>query len=334
MGSSFRRLAESGAAMRIASAGPAAERRCVERWRPASTSASGETSVHVLHGTAAAGRSGGLLEEAGFVLVEQIYYHEPLELIAQETEVAILIVDLCVDDGEGLAMLGEASRRLTERPWVQIVALGEQDFHLAVKAMHEGATAFLESGADAAATGKLLDGLREKARDRRWRFDLAYEQAPRRKELGERLARLVRDLEALNGIVARPAREAPASLACDRIALIRLVRFIGEVRDTRNEIFGASLFADPCWDILLELGRSHLAGTTLSASSLGSSARTPLSTIVRKLDELEAQGLIERRPDPIDGRRKLVRLSDSGFGCLLQFLDKAAQAARAFTGSA
>ncbi|MBU0554492.1 MAG: MarR family transcriptional regulator [Alphaproteobacteria bacterium] len=44
-------------------------------------------------------------------------------------------------------------------------------------------------------------------------------------------------------------------------------------------------------------------------------------TLTRTLDMLEADGLVERLPDPTDRRNKLMRLTPNGFQVLAQMLD-------------
>jgi MarR family transcriptional regulator, lower aerobic nicotinate degradation pathway regulator len=54
-----------------------------------------------------------------------------------------------------------------------------------------------------------------------------------------------------------------------------------------------------------ELGPSNQA-------TLGRSAELDRSDVVGALDELESKALVERSPDPDDGRRKIVRITPGG----------------------
>lgn len=79
----------------------------------------------------------------------------------------------------------------------------------------------------------------------------------------------------------------------------------------RDGLFGSRLFADPAWNILLDLivwqGVRRLS---VSDACLG--ARTPHATAMRYLTELIGRGLVVRNPDPTDGRRNFVELSSRG----------------------
>ncbi len=54
----------------------------------------------------------------------------------------------------------------------------------------------------------------------------------------------------------------------------------------------------------------HAAGLSQNALALRVGVEAP--TLVRTLDQLEGQGLVERRPSPRDRRANLVRISQTG----------------------
>ena len=88
----------------------------------------------------------------------------------------------------------------------------------------------------------------------------------------------------------------------------RDVRALLKLRRNRDRFFDASLFADPAWDILLELYASSLGQYRMSVSSLCAGAGVPATTALRWINHLEEKGLISRRPDPTDGRRCFIML--------------------------
>lgn len=79
-------------------------------------------------------------------------------------------------------------------------------------------------------------------------------------------------------------------------------------RQRRVTMFPANIFADPAWDILLDLFVADLAGKNISISSACLASGVPPTTALRWLKRLEEKDLIERIPDPFDGRRVYVRL--------------------------
>jgi DNA-binding MarR family transcriptional regulator len=86
------------------------------------------------------------------------------------------------------------------------------------------------------------------------------------------------------------------------------VRAMLASRRRRADYFDASLFADPAWDILLDLYAADQEGVSVSVSSLCIAASVPATTALRWIVRLEAVGLICREPDPFDGRRDFLQL--------------------------
>ncbi|HZV50709.1 MAG TPA: MarR family transcriptional regulator [Candidatus Dormibacteraeota bacterium] len=59
------------------------------------------------------------------------------------------------------------------------------------------------------------------------------------------------------------------------------------------------------------LGRLDRDGAC-SVSDLAAAERMRPQSMAQIVSELEAEGLVERRPDPADGRRALIELTDEG----------------------
>lgn len=91
------------------------------------------------------------------------------------------------------------------------------------------------------------------------------------------------------------------------------------LRRRRDHFFGAMLFADPAWDILLELYAAELGQRRLAVGSLGIEAAIPATTTLRWLKTLEKKGMISRSADPMDGRRIFVRLAPAAVAEMDQF---------------
>lgn len=90
------------------------------------------------------------------------------------------------------------------------------------------------------------------------------------------------------------------------------VRFVVAARRLRDAIIGADLFADPAWDMLLELYAASLAQHRLSTTELIASSGVPPTTGLRWIDKLESVGIVRRREDRLDRRRMWVEISDHG----------------------
>jgi DNA-binding MarR family transcriptional regulator len=91
------------------------------------------------------------------------------------------------------------------------------------------------------------------------------------------------------------------------------IRAILKARRSRSQFFPENLFADPAWDILLELYAAELGQRRISVTSLCIGAAVPATTALRWINALEKAALLTRRNDPLDGRRIYVNLSQAGF---------------------
>ena len=82
----------------------------------------------------------------------------------------------------------------------------------------------------------------------------------------------------------------------------------------------ADLFADPAYDILLDLFVSGEEGRAVSMSNSACIARVPRTTALRWVRLLEERGLVELYADEGDRRSTLLRLSTSARASVMSYL--------------
>lgn len=104
----------------------------------------------------------------------------------------------------------------------------------------------------------------------------------------------------------------------------QFVRRILSARASRRQFFSADLFADPAWDILLELYALECEQRRISVSKLCLAAAVPSTTALRWLDKLQTDGMITRQADPLDARRVWVSMSQAGFVAMGSYLGELA----------
>lgn len=115
-----------------------------------------------------------------------------------------------------------------------------------------------------------------------------------------------------DGPAALPATR-PRGVARDTRVIATLARTLYAARRMRAKLFGEpDLFAEPAWDILLDLYTAHCEGKLLPVTSACIGASVPVTTALRWLNILENKGLILRENDPNDARRTYVRISPLG----------------------
>lgn len=135
--------------------------------------------------------------------------------------------------------------------------------------------------------------------------------AGRADDIRERLTSALRIVDQVASI--------PASRLPDQPVTEQDIRAILKLRRNREQFFDGELFADPAWDILLELYAARLGQLRTSVGSLCLGAAVPATTALRWISMLESKGLIERKADPLDGRRFHLSLSTSGLDAMANY---------------
>lgn len=116
-------------------------------------------------------------------------------------------------------------------------------------------------------------------------------------------------MPALGPMGAGTAQPQPPAHGKEAVTAAQ-VRDLLRARRIRADFLPADLFADPAWDMLLDLLAARLDGARVSVSSLCIAAAVPPTTALRWIKTLTEQGLVDRRADPHDGRRVFIALAD------------------------
>ena len=94
------------------------------------------------------------------------------------------------------------------------------------------------------------------------------------------------------------------------VASAEQIRNLIKARRLRDHYFDAELFADPAWDMLLDLMAARLENIKVSVSSLCIAAGVPPTTALRWIKTMTEEKIFERIADETDGRRIFIQLSD------------------------
>ena len=150
--------------------------------------------------------------------------------------------------------------------------------------------------------------------------------AERLRRLSEEVARIAGALAELStsakSVVHGPQRGYP-ELPDDSQVDANMVRNLIRLRRLRDQYFPRDLFADPAWDMLLDLMAARLEQSRVAVSSLA--AAVPATTALRWIRTLTEHGLFVRSADPEDGRRIFIELSDSAGDALAAYFHTAQQ---------
>ncbi|MFL9840335.1 hypothetical protein ABS767_05115 [Sphingomonas sp. ST-64] len=242
----------------------------------------------------------------------------PPEALAAKLD-TLIAAELILFDATGLSAdaAADASTRIAQ--WCmdrtcRIVALLDADALDAAAAtlMDAGAVLLCEPNAGdyAAALSIAVGGtparLHDATRER---------EAERLRLLNEEVARLAAVLTELAAEPGRnalrdPGRSYRAGGVTEPHPDPRIVRAAIRARRLRDQHFSAELFADPAWDMLLDLYAARLEGRRVSVSSLCIAAAVPPTTALRWIGTMHEGELFEREPDARDRRRAHITLTE------------------------
>lgn len=119
---------------------------------------------------------------------------------------------------------------------------------------------------------------------------------------------------AYNGPVGSGGRMARPSLPDPR-----LVRQVIRQRQLRARFFDGDLFADPAWDMLLDLTAARAEHARVSVTSLCIASGVPPTTALRWIGLMTGAGLLERAEDSVDRRRAFIALSDKAADAMARY---------------
>ncbi len=158
-----------------------------------------------------------------------------------------------------------------------------------------------------------------------WLNDVGKDRGtPRLQQLSEEVGRIANILASLSdedegesGDPCQTMRNPGRRIEAGQIrAMIR-------ARRMRDHFFKSDLFADPAWDMLLDLMAARLEQQKVAVSSLCIAAAVPPTTALRWIKTLSEQGLFVRVADAEDGRRVFIELSDRAAADLEAYLKSA-----------
>ena len=99
-----------------------------------------------------------------------------------------------------------------------------------------------------------------------------------------------------------------------------IIRRLIKARQLRAQYFDAGLFADPAWDILLDLAAARSERRRVSVTSLCIAAGVPATTALRWIGQMVDADLLMRVSDPHDRRRAYIALADTTADAMASYL--------------
>lgn len=154
--------------------------------------------------------------------------------------------------------------------------------------------------------------------------------AARLRQLSEEVSRIASTLARLSSASAGPPL-SPATMAPPRDDVPNVsaeaLRSLIRARRLRASFLPADLFADPAWDMLLDLLQAEIVQHRVPVSSLCIAAAVPATTALRWIKSMTDRGLLVRRDDPHDGRRVFIEMAPTTSAALRRYFQEVGLAA-------
>lgn len=155
-------------------------------------------------------------------------------------------------------------------------------------------------------------------------------EAERLRLLNEEVARFAEVLSQLTAEQPGTVRDRDRDFRAEPVAEPdpdpRAVRATIRARRLRDQHFPSELFADPAWDMLLDLYAARLEGRRVSVSSLCIAAAVPPTTALRWIGTMHDANLFGREPDPTDKRRAHITLTERAAAAMRGYFAAAGRA--------
>ena len=149
--------------------------------------------------------------------------------------------------------------------------------------------------------------------------DVGKDNAVRLRQLSDEMGRIAATLARLSTGPGSPAVKPSETTSPSPDVEAETVRAVIRARRLRARFFSEELFADPAWDMLLDLLQAEIAQLRVPVSSLCIAAAVPATTALRWIKTMTEQGLFVRRADPHDGRRVFVELAPAASDAMRRY---------------
>ena len=211
-----------------------------------------------------------------------------LDRLGVDPPVQVAVLDACtLDPLEDGPTLAELRRRSPRRTSLQFVLIGEADrLDRVVPRQSAEITDILAKPLE---RHSLLFSIKEATRRHSAALSRSSSPAP---------------APAYTYKSGAPRRELPLDL--------QVLHWLRDVDEQRCKALGGIVKTDATWNMLAELLRARITRRRISVTSLCLASRGPVTSALRRLDQLLADGLVTYTLDPQDRRRKYIELTAEG----------------------
>jgi CheY-like chemotaxis protein len=244
---------------------------------------------------------------------------EAMAALRGSPEIDVVVSDIRMPEVDGIEFLGSVRREFADRPWLQLILVtGHASLETAVAAMRLEASDYLFKPVDPKSLREAVNHAFARADSIR-QVKVTQPDTPRALEL-QQIAGTARALAEDLSRAFEPARGKPGDETPEDAAL-RTLKLLQKLQEARSTIFGEAVMPEPAWEMLAELMRARLMNQQLSVTSLALSSQSPMTTALRRIEDLIQGGLAARVPDCSDRRRTHIELTPEGMARMRVFLE-------------
>ena len=253
------------------------------------------------------------IEAAGMRIADTVLIAEAEARIERQAAASALWIELDQDGGPPLdALLTQVNRDVADGRYAAIVATSAELLDPVLARVDQAGVELLVDADESQRIAALAVALSHPFRAHVVADVASDQNTARLRQLSEEVGRIASTLARLSTAppIAPSHRagrgdegEAPPAVSVEQ------VRSVIRARRLRSRFFAEDLFADPAWDMLLDLLQAEIAQLRVPVSCLCIAAAVPATTALRWLRTMVDQNLFLRRADPHDGRRVFVELA-------------------------
>ena len=279
-----------------------------------STSATSLASAPVViagDSPAALRRAASTVEAAGLRVGCAVDLAEAADRMRMQASAAAVWLELERDGGEVLdAVIDQLSNDVRQRRYKGVISAPAALVDIVSARAGDGDIDLVIDGGEVERVSALALACSGFGRTHRLSDVAADKSADRLRQLSDEVGRIAATLARLSTgpDAASRSTELPPSADVPEVSA-EVVRSVIRARRLRTRYFPDDMFADPAWDMLLDLLQAEIAQLRVPVSSLCIAAAVPATTALRWLKTMTEQGVFVRRADPHDGRRVFVELA-------------------------
>ena len=230
--------------------------------------------------------------------------------ILQQARASALWIEVETDSGKALdRILAAASHEAQDDRCPAVVAAPRSLLDTVASQVSDSVHLVID-GSDADRAAALALALAGRALPARLSDVASDRNTARLRQLSDEVSRIAATLARISSdpVAGGPEIQKPTEGEIPDVP-VDIVRSVIRARRLRSRYFSEELFADPAWDMLLDLLQAEIAQLRVPVSSLCIAAAVPATTALRWLKNMVDQGLFIRRADPHDARRVFVELA-------------------------